>query len=173
MPVLDGWQMLERIRQVSNVPVIMLTGLNVGEERIRGLRGGADDYVGKPYTPGELLARIEAVLRRSVDKPSVRDVYDDGSLTIDFETLDVTARSGPVSLTPLEFRLLTALVDHPGQVLSRLQLLELAWDEPFAANEEQVNVYVGYLRKKIELDPSNPELIETARGFGYRYCPPS
>lgn len=172
MPELDGWAALERIRQVSDVPVIMLTGRNVDEERVRGLRGGADDYVGKPFTQEELLARIEAVLRRSPAQAGVREVYDDGELTIDFETLVVTTRGEAVSLTPLDFRLLATLVEHPNQVLSRGQLMELVWDEPHTVSDDQVKVSVGSLRKKIERNVADPQLIQTVRGFGYRYSPP-
>jgi DNA-binding response OmpR family regulator len=170
MPELDGWATLERIRDVSQVPVIMLTE---DEERIRGLRSGADDYVVKPFTPDELVARIEAVLRRAASRLDERELYADGALTIDFGRLDVTARGEPVTLTPLELRVLQALLEHRNQVLSRTQLMELAWDDPFTVSDDQVKVLVGSVRKKIERDPAEPELIRTVRGFGYRYYPPS
>jgi DNA-binding response OmpR family regulator len=173
MPELDGWGTLERIRDVSEVPVIMLTAQDEDEERIRGLRGGADDYVIKPFTPDELVARIEAVLRRAPARPGDRELYADGALTIDFDALDVTVRGERATLTPLELRVLQALVEHRNQVLSRAQLMELAWDEPFTVSDDQVKVAVGSLRKKIERDPAEPELIRTVRGFGYRYYPPS
>jgi DNA-binding response OmpR family regulator len=173
MPELDGWATLERIRDVSDVPVIMLTGQDEDEERIRGLRSGADDYVVKPFTPDELVARIEAVLRRSPARATTREIYDDGAVTIDFDAKQVTSHGKPVSLTPLELRVLKALVEHQGQVLSHGQLAELAWDDPFAVAEDQVKVYVGYVRKKIELDPGKPKLIQTVRGFGYRYEKPA
>jgi DNA-binding response OmpR family regulator len=173
MPELDGWDTLERIREVSEVPVIMLTGRNVDKDRVRGLRAGADDYIGKPFTPDELLARIEAVLRRTPAKPGVREIYDDGTVMLDPDRLQVRVRGEEVALTPNELRLLDALLRHPDQVLSRTQLTELAWDEPFAVSEEQVKVYIGYLRRKLERDPARPELIETVRGFGYRYRKPA
>jgi DNA-binding response OmpR family regulator len=173
MPELDGWGTLERIREVSDVPVIMLTGRDQDEERIRGLRAGADDYIGKPFTPDELVARIEAVLRRAPAGADTREIYDDGALTIDFGALDVQAYGERVVLTPLELRVLQALVEHGNQVLSRAQLMELAWDEPFTVSDDQVKVCIGSLRRKVERDPSEPELIRTVRGFGYRYYPPS
>jgi DNA-binding response OmpR family regulator len=169
MPELDGWKTLELIREVADVPVIMLTARNTEIERVRGLRGGADDYLGKPFAPAELLARIEAVLRRRPEQTTVRELWDDGLIRIDFASHEVTVRDEPVSLTPLEFRLLAALTENAGQVLSQDQLLELVWADPHGASPQQVKLYVGYVRKKIEADPAKPELIETVRGFGYRY----
>jgi DNA-binding response OmpR family regulator len=172
MPELDGWRTLERIRDISNVPVIMLTSRDSDIERVRGLRGGADDYVGKPFSASELTARIDAVLRRSrVEKPP-RKRYDDGTVALDVTTREVLVRGEPVSLTPLEFRLLGALTAHAGDVLSRQELFDLVWGGERQASGDPVKTYVGYLRRKLERDPARPELIETVRGFGYRYCPP-
>jgi DNA-binding response OmpR family regulator len=168
MPELDGWKTLEMIRQVSEVPVIMVTGLDAEVERIRGLRAGADDYVGKPFSAGELVARVQAVLRRSAGQGDVREVYDDGVVGIDYGAGEVRVHGEVVALTPLEFRLLAAFVQHPGQVLSRGQLMELVWGDTYGAGD-QVKIYVGFLRRKLGV----PELIETARGFGYRYRRPN
>lgn len=167
MPELDGWKTLELIRQVSEVPVIMVTGLDTELERIRGLRAGADDYVGKPFSAGELVARVEAVLRRAGGQSDVREVYDDGVVAIDYGASQVRVRGETVALTPLEYRLLAAFVQHPGQVLSRSQLMELVWGDSYGTGD-QVKIYVGFLRRKLGV----PELIETARGFGYRYRKP-
>jgi two-component system KDP operon response regulator KdpE len=164
MPERDGWETLELIRQVSDVPVIMVTSSDTELERVRGLKAGADDYVGKPYGAPELLARIEAVLRRTRTKPTVREMWDDGVVRIDYGASRVTVRGAEVSLTPLEFKLLGTLVDHAGQVLSRDQLLELVWGNSGSRGGDEVKLYVGYLRRKI-----GAELIETLRGFGYRY----
>ena len=172
MPGIDGWKTLELIREVSEVPVIMLTALDAEIDRVRGLRGGADDYVGKPFGQAELAARIDAVLRRAGEKPTVREFYDDGRILIDFAARSVTVRGEHVSLTPLEFRLLAALTQNAGLVLSREQLLELVWGYAHDAGGGQVKLYIGYLRKKIESDPAAPELIQTVRGFGYRYSKP-
>ena len=171
MPGLDGWQALERIREVSDIPVIMLTARDSELERVRGLRGGADDYIVKPFSAAELVARVEAVLRRAKDSRDVRQVYDQGDLSIDFAATEVRVRGELVALTPLEFRLLTTFTDHPGHVLSRDQLLELVWGDAFARGGDEVKLYVRYLRLKIERDPAKPQLIETVRGFGYRYRP--
>jgi DNA-binding response OmpR family regulator len=169
MPELDGWKTLEHIRDVSNVPVIMLTERDAELERVRGLREGADDYLGKPYSPAELVARIEAVLRRTGTGVSVRDVFDDGEVRIDFGSHEVTVRGERVELTPLEFRLLAVLTESAGMVLAHDQLLELVWSDPGAVMRDQVKLYVGYLRRKIEENPAEPRLVETVRGFGYRY----
>jgi DNA-binding response OmpR family regulator len=170
MPELDGWKTLDLIRQISDVPVIMLTARNSEIERVRGLRSGADDYLGKPFGAGELTARIEAVLRRARTRTaSVREVFDDGTIRIDVEQAEVTVRGEAVPLTPLEFRLLGALTSHAGQVLSRDQLLELVWGESHDGAADRVKLYVGYLRRKIERDAAQPELVETVRGYGYRY----
>ena len=172
MPGIDGWKTLELVRAVSDVPVIMLTALDSEIERVRGLRGGADDYVGKPFGAEELAARIEAVLRRAGETTGVHEFYEDGTVYIDFDAHEVRVREQPIALTPLEFRLLAALTENRGLVLSRDKLLELVWGTTFAGTGDQVKLYVRYLRQKIELDPTEPELIETVRGFGYRYRRP-
>jgi DNA-binding response OmpR family regulator len=172
MPELDGWRTLELIRDVSDVPVIMLTSRDSELERVRGLRSGADDYVGKPFSPAELSARIEAVLRRTGEKAVAKELYDDGTVCIDFAARSVTVRDETVSLTPLEFRLLAALTEHTGEVLSRQQLIELVWGRTHESGGDPVKIYIGYLRKKIEEDPGSPRLVETVRGFGYRYVKP-
>jgi DNA-binding response OmpR family regulator len=169
MPTMDGYQTLERIRDLSDVPVIMLTARTDELEKVRGLAGGADDYVGKPFGRQELLARIQSQLRRSRGKTEVTETYSDGLIEIDYGQRRVTSEGRSVQLTPLEFRLLAAFVQHPNQVLSREQLLELVWSDPFGVSGDQVKLYVGYLRKK--LCPHAPDVapIETVRGFGYRY----
>jgi DNA-binding response OmpR family regulator len=172
MPDLDGWKTLELIRDVSDVPVIMLTSRDSEVDRVRGLRGGADDYVGKPFSASELTARIEAILRRSGEPQRVKERFDDGVVSIDYEAREVTVRGESVSLTPLEFRLLATLVEHAGQVLSRSQLVDLVWGPTYASSGDPVKIYIGYVRKKIEEDPPNPQLVETVRGFGYRYRKP-
>jgi DNA-binding response OmpR family regulator len=172
MPEMDGWQTLERIRDLSDVPVLMLTGRGAELERVRGLQAGADDYVVKPFGRQELVARVQALLRRSSEGRSERqETYADERLSIDFAQRSVTFDGRDVSLTPLEFKLLSAFVRHPRQVLSRDQLLELVWGDAYGVSGDQVKLYVGYLRRK--LDPENPDRvpIETVRGFGYRYKP--
>jgi DNA-binding response OmpR family regulator len=167
MPELDGWNVLERMRDMSEVPVLMLTARGDELERVRGLQAGADDYVVKPFGRQELVARINALLRRAQRgaPQEEADSYADPYLTIDWAQARVTVADRDVQLTPL--------VRHPRQVLSRDQLLELVWGDAFGVGGDQVKLYVGYLRRK--LDPSSPDTvpIETVRGFGYRYSPPS
>lgn len=172
MPALDGWQVLERIREVSDVPVLMLTAKGEELDRVRGLRAGADDYVPKPFGRLELLARIEALLRRSSGRVEMPASYRDDLLEVDFEQRRVLVRGEPAPLTPLEFRLLGAFLHHPGQVLSRDQLLELAWGDPSTRSADEVKLYVGYLRRKLDAAAGAGSAIETVRGFGYRYTAP-
>lgn len=175
MPGMDGWQVLERLREVSDVPVLMLTALAEEKEKIKGLKSGADDYITKPFSGEELVARVEAVLRRvdiaSADSPG--GTYHDPELTIDFSRHIVNIRGDEVELSPTEFRLLAALAKDAGRVLSQDQLLDRVWGENYAESLEVVRLYIGYLRRKIEVDQSHPKLIETVRGFGYRYRKPS
>jgi DNA-binding response OmpR family regulator len=170
MPVLDGWETLTRIREVSDVPVLMLTARAEELDKVRGLRAGADDYITKPFGRQELLARVSANLRRAGTRETVPELYADGFVTIDYAQRAVFAGDDQVSLTPLEFRLLTAFVQNPNQVLSHEQLLELVWGDERAAERDQVKLYVGYLRRKLGVSESDSP-IETVRGFGYRYRP--
>jgi len=172
MPELDGWATLERIRELSSVPVVMLSALGAELEKVRALRGGADDYVTKPFGRQELLARVESVLRRSPSR-EVRATYADDLLEVDFSQRRVRANGVDVELTPLEFRLLTAFVDHPGQLLEHDQLLQLAWGGERGSSRDQVKLYVGYLRRKLGAAGVSPEVIESVRGYGYRYAPGS
>jgi len=172
MPDLDGWQTLERIRDLSEVPVLMLTARGEELERVRGLQAGADDYVVKPFGRQELLARVQALLRRAGREAGrQQEHYLDDRLTIDFAQRAVIFDGEAVSLTPLEFRLLAAFVRHPRQVLSREQLLELVWGDAYGVSGDQVKLYVGYLRRKLAPEDPAGAPIETVRGFGYRYRP--
>jgi DNA-binding response OmpR family regulator len=170
MPELDGWQTLERIRELGDVPVLMLTASTDELEVVKGLRAGADDYLTKPFGRQELVARVEAILRRAASQRGEPEVHADELLEIDFRQRRATVAGRDVGLTPTEFRLLAAFARHPNQVLSSEQLLEMAWDSSIARSRNQVKLYVSYLRRKLEavagVDP-----IETVRGFGYRYRP--
>jgi DNA-binding response OmpR family regulator len=171
MPELDGWQTLERIRDLSEVPVMMLTARAGELEKVRGLKGGADDYVTKPFGRQELLARVEALLRRSGPRSEEPTTYGDGLVTIDFTQREVAVGGNKVALTPLEFKLLTVFVRHPNQVLSHEQLLELVWGDALSGSRARAKLYVGYLRHKLAEAGAEETLIETVRGFGYRYRP--
>ncbi len=175
MPGMDGFELCERIRQMSDVPIIFLTAFGSEDHRVKGLQVGADDYVVKPFSKNELVARVEANLRRA-SMPSIQrdeQVYADPVLTIDHQAHMVTVRGSEISLSPLEYRLLTALLKHPGQVLSHNQLLDLAWGPNSSeTSTDSVRLYISYIRGRIEEDPKRPRLIETVREFGYRYVRP-
>ena len=168
MPGLDGWATLERIRELTDVPVLMLSARGQELDKVRGLKGGADDYVTKPFGRQELLARVEALIRRrGAVETELPAVYEDAALRLDFEQRLVHVHEREVALTPLEYRLLAAFVRHPNQVLRHEQLLDYAWGNE-EASRDQVKLYVGYLRRKLGL----PGAIESVRGFGYRYRVP-
>jgi DNA-binding response OmpR family regulator len=178
LPGIDGLEICRRIRRTSAVPILMLTARGEEVDRIVGLEVGADDYLAKPFSMRELVARIRALLRRrellieelsgqSEDGGSVLAAA--GDLTIDVGGHRVTRRGEPISLTPKEFALLETLVRHRGQVLSPGQLLQLVWGYS-DSDTRTVAVHIRSLRGKVEDDPSNPELIETVRGLGYRYA---
>lgn len=169
MPELDGWTTLERLRDVCEVPVIMLTARAGELERVRGLQAGADDYVVKPFGAQELIARVHALLRRSGQGAKQREMYADERVSVDFAAREVICDGHQVRLTPLEFRLLATFIAHPNQVLSREQLLEMVWGDAYAVSLGQVKLYVGYLRRKLTPQTPNAAPIETVRGFGYRY----
>jgi len=171
MPGLDGWETLERIREVSDVPVLMLTARDAELERVRGLRAGADDYVVKPFGRQELVARVDVLLRRP-RSGGAQDTYADPRLSISFAQRSVRFDDREVALTRLEYRLLSAFVGHPNQVLSHDQLRELVWDDNIATSRDEVKLYVGYLRRKLAPDAPQSTPIETVRGFGYRYKTP-
>lgn len=170
MPELDGWQVLERIRELSDTPILVLSA-NDGElDKVRGLREGADDYLTKPFGRQELIARIEALLRRVASDGRPIEVLADGLLEIDLPQRRVTILDREVALTPTEFKLLTAFARSPDRVLSRDQLIAAVWGDAGARSPDQVKLYVGYVRRKL-LDAAGVNPIETVRGFGYRYVP--
>ncbi|MGZ4334161.1 MAG: response regulator transcription factor [Gaiellaceae bacterium] len=171
MPGLDGWATLERIREVSDVPVMMLTARDAEVERVRGLKSGADDYVVKPFGRQELVARVDVLLRRP-RSGAAQETYADARLSVSFAQRAVRYDEREVVLTRLEYRLLSAFVRHPNQVLSHDQLRELVWGDSLATSRDEVKLYVGYLRRKLDPDEPGSTPIETVRGFGYRYRPP-
>ena len=140
MPELDGYQTLERIRDLSDVPVLMLTARTQELEKVRGLSAGADDYVAKPFGRQELLARVQALLRRSGGKSEVTEAYGDAFTQVDYTQRQVKVQGREVHLTPLEFKLLSAFVQNPNQVLSRDQLLKLVWGDPYGVSGDQVKL---------------------------------
>jgi len=175
MPGLDGWKTLGRIRELSDVPVLMLTGRGAELERVRGLRAGADDYLVKPFGRQELVARVEALLRRAGGSQELVREYHDAWLDVDLVAHAVRAGGRQVDLSPTEFRLLSAFVRHPNEVLTRDRLLELVWGSATATSQGQARLYVAYVRTKLGPGPGpgGESPIQTVRGFGYRYIPPS
>jgi DNA-binding response OmpR family regulator len=169
LPKMDGWTVLERIRELSGVPVLMLTSRGQEADKVRGLRGGADDYLTKPFGTAEFVARVQALLRRQHAPDELPEVYEDGHVRVNFVTHGVRVNGVPVELTPTEFRLLAALVRHPGQVLSPVKLLELAWSDPLGIGPDRVKYSVMRLRRKLGPQASGDSAIEAVRGFGYRY----
>jgi two-component system KDP operon response regulator KdpE len=171
MPRLDGWDVCRRIREASDVPIIMLTARGQEAERVRGLQMGADDYVIKPFSLRELEARIESVLRRSRLPPVTqkRVLYRDDELTIDSETWVVSRQGKPVELTATERRLLFYMAENRGAVLPTSRILERIWGEEYVDDVDYVKLYVWRLRQKIEPDPRDPTYIVTERGLGYRF----
>ncbi len=173
LPGMNGMEICKIIRQQSSVPIIMLTAKEGEIDRVLGLELGADDYVTKPFSMRELLARIKTVLKRTVasgagmlDTPKVIRI---GELQIDLLGHDVTVKGQSVNLSSKEYELLRILASHPGQVLSREQLLNLVWGNDFYGDSRTVDVHVRWLREKIEVDPGDPEYILTVRGVGYKF----
>lgn len=171
MPDIDGFEVLRTIREVSQVPVIMLTAKSEEDDKVKGLELGADDYVTKPFSPRELVSRVKAVLRRGStfeeDEEGVIEVDD--RLKIDFGRREVWVDDELVKLRPTEYRLLYHLVQNAGWVLTHDQILTKVWGYEYRDEPHYVRLYINYLRKKIEKDPSNPEYILTERGVGYRF----
>jgi two-component system KDP operon response regulator KdpE len=174
MPAMDGWEICNRVRKISTVPIIMLTALGSQEDIVRGLRAGADDYLVKPFQKEELLARVSAVLRRvNMPPPSAKAPlrFGDGELIIDPADRQVTLNGQAVDLTPTEFDLLLFMAHRAGRILSTEFIFENVWSYDSDANLESVKWYMWRLRKKIEKKPSNPKYIITERGVGYRFIP--
>ncbi|MEA3326377.1 MAG: response regulator transcription factor [Chloroflexota bacterium] len=171
MPDIDGFVVLRTIREISQVPVIMLTAKSEENDKVKGLELGADDYVTKPFSPRELVSRIKAVLRRGStfeeDEEGVIEV--DERLKIDFGRREVWVDNEMVKLRPTEYRLLYHLVQNAGWVMTHDQILTKVWGYEYRDEPHYVRLYINYLRKKIEKDPSNPVYILTERGVGYRF----
>ncbi len=171
MPDMNGFEVLQMIREISNVPVIMLTAKGEEDDRIRGLELGADDYITKPFSPREMISRIKAVLRRTEGASgSMHGLIEvDDRLKIDFDRREVWLDGKLVKLRPTEYRLLYHLVQNAGWVVSHDQLLTKVWGYEYRDEPHYVRLYINYLRKKLEEDPSNPRYILTERGVGYRF----
>lgn len=171
MPDIDGFEVLRMIREISSVPVIMLTAKSEEDDRVHGLELGADDYVTKPFSPRELVSRVKAVLRRSEipGEDSTDVIQVDDRLKIDFNRREIWISDKLISLRPTEYRLLYHLVQNAGWVLTYDQILSRVWGYEYRDEPHYVRLYVNYLRQKLEKDPANPKYILTERGIGYRF----
>jgi len=174
MPYLDGLETTTRIRQISTVPIIILTALGEELDKVRAFELGADDYLTKPFGVGELLARVKAVLRRSSwSEKTVRPgQFHFGEVAVSLERHEVVVAGNPIELTPTEFNLLVYLMENSGKVLSHRMILQNVWGPEYGDEHEYLRVYIGHLRQKIEDDPSNPQYIITKRGIGYCFETP-
>ncbi len=169
LPGMDGVEVLRALRKESSVYVLMLTAKADETDKVVGLTMGADDYLTKPYSPRELVARVKAMLRRAQADETPAAPLSFRSIRIDAEAHRVWVRDQSADLTALEFDILLALARHPGRVLSREQLIEQVWGHDYYGDDRVVDVHIGRIRKKLEEDPANPTLIVTVRGAGYRF----
>jgi len=174
LPGIHGMEVCRLLRshqRTRDIPIIMLTAKGDEADRVRGLETGADDYIAKPFSPRELIARVKAVLRRSGERKRPEDIITVGDLRINKTTFAATRRNEIVNLSATEFRLLTYLAGHRGRVFSREQLLNAVWTDDAAVEPRTVDVHMRHLREKLEDDPANPHWFVTVRGAGYRYSP--
>jgi two-component system KDP operon response regulator KdpE len=171
MPKMDGFEVCRRLREWSQVPIIMLSARGDEEDKVKCLELGADDYITKPFGVNELIARVKAVLRRTValDTTATEPSFTSGDLQINFVERKVIAGGGEVRLTPTEYSLLQELVLNAGKVLTYAQLLNRVWGPEYGQEREYLHVFIGRLRAKLEPDPTNPVHIVTVPGIGYKF----
>ncbi len=171
LPGMDGLQVCQKLRDESDVPIIMLTARTTEEDRLTGLNLGADDYVTKPFSPKELAARVRAVLRRLPEEALQRGPVEvkRGDITVNFAKREVSLAGKGLNLTPIEFKLLGVLVREPEQVFSRAQLIEKALGYDFDSFDRTIDVHILNLRRKLEPDPNHPRYIKTIYGAGYKF----
>lgn len=171
MPHMDGLETLRRIHQTSTVPVIVLSALGEENDKIQVLNAGADDYLTKPFGVGELLARVQAVMRRTRFAPSPQDQERlvRGEIIVDLQRHEVTVAGSPIELTPTEFSLLIYLMNNSNKVLTHQVILQAVWGPEYGMEAEYLRVYIGRLRQKIERNPTSPVHLLTERGIGYTF----
>ena len=173
MPGIDGIAATAKIREMSNVPIILLTAKSESTDKVLGLTVGADDYITKPFDPAEVVARVKSQLRRytrlgaKTPEPEAK-TYSVGTVTLNEETKTVTVDGEPVTLTPIEYHILSLLIRHPGRIYSSSQIYELVWQEEAIGSETAVSVHIRHLRQKIEINPSEPRYLKVVWGLGYK-----
>jgi len=170
LPLIDGLDVARAIRKTSNVPIVMLTGRGDEADRVAGLELGADDYVTKPFSPKELVARVRAVLRRAEVAATPADIVRAGDVTLDIPRMSVRVRTKDVELTPTEFQILATLARAPGRVFTRSQLLDAVHGIAFESYERAIDAHVKNIRRKLEPDPREPRYLLTVHGVGYRFA---
>lgn len=172
MPDMDGFETLEQIRKQSNIPILMLTSKNDNISKVLGLRVGADDYLTKPFDMDELVARVLSLIRRftrfNQQDVQVQQLVFDG-LTVDLDGRSVTTKNGTFVLPPKEFDILIFLAKNQGKILSKQMIYEEVWKEPYVYDDSNIMAIISRLRKKLEIDSSNPNYIQTIKGIGYRF----
>jgi len=175
LPGMDGWEVCRALRRDSDVPILMLTARAEEMDRVVGLSIGADDYVVKPFSPRELVERVKAILRRTTVRaePSAAVILESGPIRLDPERHAVTMNGTDVSLTPSEFKLLQTMMQAPGKVFSRDELLDRLYDNGGVVVDRVIDVHMGKLRQKLEPDPSTPQFLLTVHGIGYRFADPN
>jgi DNA-binding response OmpR family regulator len=171
MPGIDGYTLTQKIREISNLPIIMLTAMSEQSQKVHGLEIGADDYLTKPFDPDELVARIRALLRRTQSTGPLEEQHliEAGGLTIDLARRKVERDGEQIKLTPTEYKLLQVLAQQAGKVIPHTDLLSKVWGPEYKDDTDYLWVYIRYLRQKLEKDPSNPKYIVSVPGFGYRF----
>ena len=175
MPNLDGIWATAKLRESTNIPIILLTAKSEDTDKILGLNIGADDYITKPFNPVEVIARVKSQLRRYTTlggRSKVAEdnsaVFSNGGITMDDNAKSVTVDGEQVSLTPIEYNILLLLMKHPGRVFSTGQIYEQVWNDPSLGSENTVAVHIRHLREKVEIDPANPRYIKVVWGLGYK-----
>jgi len=170
LPGIGGVEVVRRIRELSPVPIIVLSAMGEEARKVDALELGADDYMTKPFGMDELLARIRSLLRRAAGAQSAQPVFTAKGLCVNFDRREVTLDDKPIKLTPTEYDLLKYMIEHSGKVLTHRMLLQEVWGQAYVDQAQYLRVFVGQLRKKIEQDPTRPRFILTDPGVGYRFC---
>ena len=172
LPKMDGWEVCRRIREMSDIPVLMVTAKTQKADRLKGFSLGADDYISKPVDFSELVARVQAIFRRSGSEKHENELssFHDGEIEVEWRSRQVWVRGKRVKLSPTEFKILACLIKNRGWIVTHEQILEKAWGPNYVGDKSFVKLYVRYLRRKIEVNPHEPRLILTERGVGYQFA---